>query len=410
MKKNRGAPLPIEKALVVEDEKLTREFISAALKKLKIEVYTADTIEKGQKLLKKHPFDLLLADLHLPDGLGLELLTTFKESHPDGISVIMTGHGSTESAVEAMRLGAFHYLQKPFSIDALEVILDKAKERLKLQRERNFYEQELNQAPRLVAHGQKMEQLIQEIEQVAKTDATVFIHGETGTGKEVVAKMIHAQSQRKGLPFIKTNCAAIPETLLESEFFGHEKGAFTGALQKRIGRFEMANKGTLLLDEVTEMPLSLQAKLLRALEEREFERVGGNTTVHVDVRILSTSNRDPKKAIEQGRFREDLFYRLHVIPLFLPPLRERKEEILPLAHLFLDNFSQGRLKLSKEAEQSLLGYRWPGNVRELKNIIERASVLAKSDIVSPALLFPHPAVDLDILEDLLELQESSDND
>ncbi len=400
--------MPIEKALVVEDEKLTREFISSALKKLKIEVYTADTIDKAQKLLKKHPFDLLLADLHLPDGVGLQLLSEFKESHPEGISVVMTGHGSTESAVEAMRLGAFHYLQKPFSIDALEIILEKAKERLKLQREKNFYEQELNQTPRLIAHGKKMEQLIHEIEQVAKTDATVFIYGETGTGKEVVAKMIHSQSQRKGLPFIKTNCAAIPESLLESEFFGHEKGAFTGALQKRIGRFEMANKGTLLLDEVTEMPLALQAKLLRALEEKEFERVGGNITLHVDVRILSTSNRDPRKAIEQGKFREDLFYRLHVVPVHLPPLRERKEEILPLAHLFLETFSQGKLKFSKEAEQSLLGYSWPGNIRELKNIIERASVLAQAEIVSPALLFPHPTVDLDILEDMLELQESSD--
>ena len=402
--------MPIEKALVVEDEKLTREFISAALKKLKIEVFTADSVEKAKKLLKKHPFDLLLADLHLPDGVGLSLLAEFKESHPEGISVVMTGHGSTESAVEAMRLGAFHYLQKPFSIDALEIIIEKAKERLKLQREKNFYEQELNQTPpRLIAHGKKMEQLIHDIEQVAKTDATVFIYGETGTGKEVVANMIHSHSQRSGLPFIKTNCAAIPETLLESEFFGHEKGAFTGALQKRIGRFEMANKGTLLLDEVTEMPLALQAKLLRAIEEKEFERVGGTATLHVDVRILSTSNRDPKKAIEQGKFREDLFYRLHVIPLHLPPLRERKEEILPLAHLFLESFSQGRLKLSKEAEQSLLGYSWPGNVRELKNILERASVLAQGEIVSPALLFPHPAVDLDILEDMLELQESSDS-
>lgn len=358
--------MPFEKVLIVEDEKLVRDFVASSLKKKKVEVYTADTLAKGKKMLEERHFDLLLTDLGLPDGSGLELLPIFSSTSPQGISLVMTGHGTIDSAVEAMRLGAYHYLQKPFGESTLEVIFNKSEESFRLRHQRNFYERESHQTPKLFAQGEKMEAFMGELEKIAQSDASLFIYGETGTGKEVIAKTIHALSKRDQRPFIKTNCAAIPETLLESEFFGHEKGAFTGALQKRLGRFEMAHLGTLLLDEVTEMPLGLQAKLLRALEEREFERVGGSVTVQVDVRIISTSNRNPKEAIRNGFFREDLFYRLHVIPLYLPPLRERKEEILPLAHHFLENFSKGALSFSKEAEAALTTYSWPGNLGNLK--------------------------------------------
>jgi two-component system response regulator AtoC len=341
--------MAFEKALVVDSDRGVRNFISSALKKKGIEVYTSDSLEKGKRLLEERHFDLLITE-------NLELIPIFKTQSP---------------------LGTSFSFEKPLSIEALEKALDERQEK------------ECPPTPLFLAHGEETKKLHSQVVEIAKSEANVFIFGETGTGKEVIAKILHQNSLRKENAFIKTNCAAIPETLLESEFFGHEKGAFTGAHQKRVGRFEMADKGTLLLDEVTEMPLYLQAKLLRAIEEKEFERVGGSDTVHVDVRFFSTSNRNPHQAVVEKHLREDLFYRLHVIPIYIPPLRERTEEILPLAHHFLEVFSKGKLRFSEESKEALLAYRWPGNVRELKNIIERTSVLAKEETISPSLLFNH---------------------
>ena len=280
----------------------------------------------------------------------------------------MTAYGSIETAVEAMKRGAFHYLLKPFSPDMLYALIEKAEEKRQIVKENKHLQRENNLS--FIANSPSMRRLLEEIPIIADSNASVFITGESGTGKEVVANAIHKASPRNTRPFIKINCAAIPETLVESEFFGHEKGAFTGADKKREGRFELAHTSTLLLDEVTEIPIHLQSKLLRAIQEKEFERVGGSKSIQVDVRLISTSNRDLKKALTDKLLREDLFYRLNVIPIHLMPLRERREDILPLAYHFISHFSNENhrdpFKLESEAEKSLLLYPWPGDVQSLQ--------------------------------------------
>lgn len=372
----------IEKILVVDDEELMRKFLIEALSRKNYLVESAKNGKEAIALLKKTSFDLLITDMKMPDLSGIELLRKAKEMAPQLICIVMTAHGTIENAVEAMRLGSFNYLLKPFTPDALETLIEKASEYALLVQENIYLREEIaakHLPTKIVAESPIMKKILSSAIQIAKSQASVLIHGESGTGKEVLAAAIHAHSMRSKNAYIRVNCAAIPDSLIESEFFGHEKGAFTGANTKRAGRFELADKGTLLLDEVTEIPIGLQPKLLRVIQEQEFERVGGSKPLIVDVRLISTSNRNLKQAVQDKILREDLYYRLNVVPLFLPPLRERKEDILPLSHFFLEKFCLENRKvkktLTKSAEKKLLTHSWPGNIRELANAIERAVVL-----------------------------------
>lgn len=386
----------IEKILIIDDELLIRNFLAETLRRKKFEVTAVENGQKAIALLKNSSFDMVISDMKLPDFTGIEILKKIKEVSPNTVVVIVTGFGSIENAVEAMRLGAFNYLIKPFSPDTIEAVIEKAQEHFHLVEENRYLRQQLSTGSgstsnKFIAESPAMKQILNEVMQIAQSNASVFIHGESGTGKEVIAHAIHHHSPRVNRSFIKVNCAAIPETLIESEFFGHEKGAFTGANARRLGRFELANGGTLLLDEITETPSSLQAKLLRVTEEQEFERVGGNKSIKVDVRLISTSNRNMKEAIAQKLLREDLYYRLDVIPIYLPALRERKEDIIPLAEYFLEKVALENHRepknLSPHAHKKLLAYNWPGNIRELSNIIERAVVMdSNREITSEHLL------------------------
>lgn len=380
----------IEKILIVDDEELMRRFLAETLVRKNYDVETAGSGKEALAALKKKNYDLIITDMKMPDLSGIELLRKVKESSPQTLVIVMTAYGTIETAVEAMRLGAFNYLLKPFTPDAIETLIEKAAGHLALVQENIYLREEVSSKripTKLVAASPLMKKVLAEAIQIAKSHASVLIHGESGTGKEVVAAAIHAHSLRAQNPYIRVNCAAIPDTLIESEFFGHEKGAFTGANNKRLGRFELADKGTLLLDEVTEIPIGLQPKLLRVLQEQEFERVGGTKPLAVDVRLISTSNRNLKEAIKEKIIREDLYYRLNVVPLHLPPLRERQEDILPLTHYFLGKFcaENGRpLKtLSKEAEKKLLSHPWPGNIRELANALERVVVIDGGPLIGP---------------------------
>lgn len=382
--------MKISKVLVVDDEPLIRHFVEETLCRKKIEVFTAENGKIAIDLLEQNSFDLIITDLKMPVKTGIDVLKKAKELSPRTIVILMTAYASVETAVEAMRLGAFTYIIKPFSPEVLETLVEKASEHHSLVSENHLLRQEVSsQAKRridqFIAESSKMKQILCDIQKVAKSNATVFITGESGTGKEVVAHALHHFSDRSERPFIKVNCAAIPSSLIESEFFGHEKGSFTGALNRRAGRFELANQGTLLLDEVTEVPLGIQSKLLRVIQEQEFERVGGASPIQVDVRLIATSNRNMKEAIEEKIFREDLFYRLNVIPIHLPPLRERKEDILPLAEYFLQRFcseNKKRVKqFSEQAKAALQEYSWPGNIRELGNLIERVVVMDQNDLI-----------------------------
>lgn len=374
----------IEKVLVVDDDPIICDFIAEVLRRKNIEVVTADTGKKALTLIAEKSFDMVFTDLRMPEVTGIEILKKVKEVSPRTITVIITGFGSIESAVEAMRLGAFNYLIKPFASDTIDAIIEKVREHLAILHENEYLREQVtkggvSKGKQVIAVSPIMKKILEDVAKVAKSNASVFITGESGTGKEVIAQVIHSESLRADKPFIKVNCAAIPETLIESEFFGHEKGSFTGAHAKKSGRFELANGGTLMLDEVTEVPLAVQAKLLRAIQEQVFERVGGTKSVKVDVRLISTSNRDMKTVVESKILREDLFYRLNVVPIHLPSLKERKEDIIPLAEFFLEKACKENRKekmtLSDNAKAKLLSYTWPGNVRELANVIERAVVM-----------------------------------
>lgn len=364
----------IPKIMVVDDEKLVRDFLVETLKRKKYEVQAFDTGQKALSYLKDNKVDLAITDMKMPGLTGMDVLKKIKEISPATIVIIITAYGSIENAVEAMRMGAFNYLIKPFSPDDIEAMIEKARELLVEPIIENGTQVTFN----AIGESPAMKKIFSDVERIAKSNANVLITGESGTGKEVIAQLIHDHSARADKPFIKVNCAAVPETLMESEFFGHEKGAFTGASNLHRGRFELAHKGSLLLDEITEVSPGLQAKLLRAVQEQEIERLGGTHPINVDVRIISTSNRDVKEAIEAQKFREDLFYRLNVMHIHIPPLRDRKEDILPLASFFLNKLSKENHKeitFSAEAKKKLTGYNWPGNVRELTNVIERAVVL-----------------------------------
>lgn len=320
------------KILVVDDDSLMRDFLSETLNRSGYWIDLASTGEEALEKIKKENYDLILSDIRMPNMGGMELLKTTREYLPDAKVVMMTAYGTVQNAVEAMKLGAFEYVMKPFSTDEIELVLTRALEHRKLILENKLLRSEVigkYSFENIIGKSPQMQKIFEWVEGVADTRATVLITGESGTGKELIAKAIHYHSSRREGPFIRINCAALPEGLVESELFGHEKGSFTGAIRQSRGRFELADRGTLLLDEISEITPHLQAKLLRVLQEREFERVGSGIPIQVDVRIIATSNRDLKELIDKGRFREDLFYRLHVVPIHIPPLRERKE-IFPL--------------------------------------------------------------------------------
>ena len=380
----------IEKILIVDDEELMCLFLREALSRKNYDVECAKNGKEALSLIKKQTYDLVITDMKMPDISGIELLRKIKEISSQTQVIVMTAYGTIENAVEAMRLGAFNYLLKPFTPDAIETLIEKASAHMSLIQENIYLREEVSSKrlpARMIAESPIMKKVLNEAIQIAKSQANVLIHGESGTGKEVVAAAIHTHSLRADNPYIRVNCAAIPDTLIESEFFGHEKGSFTGANTKRAGRFELADKGTLLLDEVTEIPIGLQPKLLRVIQEQEFERVGGSKPLAVDVRLISTSNRNLKEAIQAKILREDLYYRLNVVPIHLPPLRERKEDILPLVAYFLEKFCvenrKNKKTLTQAAEIKLLAHPWPGNIRELANAIERVVVLDFSSKIEP---------------------------
>tara|TARA_B100001093_G_C26858943_1_gene1028888 strand:- start:227 stop:1606 length:1380 start_codon:yes stop_codon:yes gene_type:complete len=374
--------MAIEKIVVVDDELMIRKALETQLRNKRFSVASTGDLKGARKILTRDTFDLVFLDLRLPDGEGTDLLEELMAKTDSPMVVMMTGYGSVESAVTCMQMGAFDYVVKPFSFDQIEVVVDKVASFDKMKSVTKYYVEESDsRSSDIVGESTSIIKLKSLVEKVAKTEASVLITGENGTGKELVARELYRSSMLSKKPYIRVNCAAISETLMESEFFGHEKGAFTGATERREGRFELADGGTILLDEISEIAPALQAKLLRVLQEKEFERVGGNKTIKVKVRVLATTNRDLMKQVENGDFREDLYYRLNVFPLFVPPLREREEDVLILAKTFLTRHSRrhgiSKISFSKKCEESINSHRWPGNVRELENAVERAVILAE---------------------------------
>jgi two-component system response regulator PilR (NtrC family) len=371
MKKLKG------KILVVDDEKSMREILEIFLKSEGYGVTVANNGESALGAMKYDSFDLIITDMKMPKVGGLELLKNVKEISPETVVVIITAFGTTESAVEAMKLGAFDYITKPFQMDDIRLVVKNALERQKLQHEVSILKGQLKppSLENILGSSPSMLELFSIISRTSESNANVLITGESGTGKELVAKAIHGLSPRKDQHFVAINCAAIPEGLLESELFGYMKGAFTGAAANKQGLFELANEGTLFLDEIGEMPLNLQAKLLRVIEDGTFRRVGGISDITVDVRVIAATNKDIRALIEKGQFREDLYFRLNVLSVKIPPLRERGDDIPLLVDHFLKKFSGDKKKFSQDAVAMLKNYQWKGNVRELENIIERVVLL-----------------------------------
>ncbi|HTF99346.1 MAG TPA: sigma-54 dependent transcriptional regulator [Nitrospirota bacterium] len=382
----------MEKVLVIEDDETVRDVLRSFLATKGFEVTLAENGEAGVDILRTEKFELILTDLVMPGITGMDVLKEVAAQKINIPVIVMTAFGTVQTAVEAMRHGAFDYITKPFNLDELMIVLEKALSLTKLQKENVMLKMQLKKKYNfkgLIGDSPRMQAVYEMIEKIADTDSTVLITGESGTGKELIAKTIHYNNtSRAGGPFIPINCAAIPHDLLESELFGHEKGAFTGAVNTRIGRFELAQGGTLFLDEVGELDPALQVKLLRVLQEREFERVGGMKTIKVDVRILAATNKDLERTTKEGKFREDLYYRLNVIPLHLPPLRSRKEDIPLLTAFFVQELCRKKKRESFSfapgAMECLLKYPWPGNVRELENLVERLTILAGGPVVHEA--------------------------
>ncbi|HBA89736.1 MAG TPA: DNA-binding response regulator [Geobacter sp.] len=374
------------KIMVVDDEHLIRWSLEQNLKKQGYDVCTAGTGEDALRMAREEQPELVLLDYHLPGINGLEVLQRLKEIDEDVLVIMVTAQGGLETAVNTMRHGAYDYINKPFNLDEMAIVIRKALETSELRREvvQLRSEHKKQGPPKILGGSKHMKNVMEMMAKVAKSDAsTVLVQGESGTGKELVAKWIHYESARAEKPFVAINCAAVPATLLESELFGHEKGAFTDAKTSKKGLFELADGGTVFLDEIGDMEIGMQAKLLRFLEDRTFRRIGGAKVIPVDVRIISATNKDLIKAIEEKQFRNDLYYRLQVIPIFLPSLRERKEDILVLANYFIEMFTREFNKptkgISSMAEKLLVEYNWPGNIRELKNVIERAIILGNDE-------------------------------
>ncbi len=372
------------RVLVVDDEELVRDFLAEAIRRLGHEVHTAEDGVEAEKLINQTEFDLIFSDMNMPRKDGMAVLNHAMSRQPDVPFVILTAYGSIENAVEAIKKGAYDYLTKPIDLDLLKLTVSRALQRGRLMLEnrqlRAVVESEQGIGA-LIGTSPPMRKLTETLELIAPQPVDVLVTGSSGTGKELVARALHWSSQRHKNPFIKLNCAALPENLIESELFGHEKGAFTGAIKTRKGKFEAAHGGTILLDEISEMPITLQAKLLRVLQEREFDRVGSNETIKIDVRVVATTNRNLNEEVKEGRFREDLYFRLNVVPLEIPPLAKRRDDIPSLADHFLKRYGARYGKDIQEIEDSAMDYLktqpWPGNVRELENRIERAVVLAR---------------------------------
>lgn len=385
--------MQIEKILIVEDDLIARKNLDQQLRKWNYEVKQAASLADARRHLDSDAFDILILDVDLPDGHGPDILKEIQNHRQKPMVIMSTGFGSVDSAVECIKAGAFDYLIKPTSPQQLEITLKKAELFNQLVQVNHYHNSsDEDEGSELLGRTEQMKQVRKLIRTVARTQATVLIQGENGTGKELVAKALFRESPRKDKPYIKVNCAAISENLIESEFFGHEKGAFTGAVSKRVGRFELADTGTILLDEISEISLPLQTKLLRVLQEREFERVGGNRTIRVDVRVIATTNRDLKQSVRNNEFREDLFFRLNVIPIQVPPLRDRIDDIIYLADHFLKRFTRKNgikvAGLSQRCQDALLKHNWPGNVRELQNSIERGVILCgDGKILEPENIF-----------------------
>jgi DNA-binding NtrC family response regulator len=374
--------------LIVEDEARMRRLLELDLSEAGYQTFSSADAEKGLDLLRREQIDLVLTDLKLPGLGGLEFLQAAKRLNGALPVVVMTAYGSVETAVEAMKAGASDYVLKPFALAEMRLVVQKELDVRRLREENRSLREALGRQynhPNIVARSAKMQEVLALVERVAATPSTVLIGGESGVGKDLIAHLIHQRSSRSSGPFVKINSTAIPENLLESELFGYEKGAFTGATASKPGKFELADKGTLFLDEIGDVPPATQVKLLRVLQEREFERLGGTRTVKVDVRLIAATNRDLRAALEQGTFREDLYYRLNVVPIDIPPLREHKEDIPDLANLFLLRLAQKSQKklegIKPEAVRRLMDFHWPGNVRELENIVERACALAPGPVI-----------------------------
>lgn len=372
-----------QRVLILDDESSLRTALFRILDRKGLNVITANKIEEAKILCQGDtPIDLAIVDLNLPDGDGIEFMTHLKSQNPSTEVIILTGHATIESAIRATQKGAFHFVTKPFNLEELMSLIEKALTQKKLLQENQQLRSELNKKykfDQIIGNSEQIQNVLRLIERVADSDSTVLVTGESGTGKELIARAIHYNSPRAQGPFVPINCGAIPSELLESELFGHMKGAFTGAIANRIGRFEMADGGTIFLDEIGDLEPSLQVKLLRALQERSFEPVGSTKTIQVNVRVIAATNINLEEAVELGKFREDLFYRLNVIPLLVPALRERKSDIPLLLTHFMNIFNKGRDKgltgIANDALEALVNYAWPGNIRELENLVERMSIL-----------------------------------
>ncbi|MCX8118302.1 MAG: sigma-54 dependent transcriptional regulator [Desulfobacterota bacterium] len=393
-----------EKILLIDDSSEILETLSEFLIQEGYDLTTTSDGTTGISLIEKNFYDLILTDLKMPGADGMEVLRYVREHSPESICILLTGYGTIRNAVEAIKSGAFDYLTKPIKLDEIAITLKRALEYRDLKRENTNLRNQLKrkyQFKNIIGESPAMQKVFETVEKVADTDSTVLILGESGTGKELIARALHYHSYRKDGPFVPVNCAAIPSELLESELFGHEKGAFTNAIRARVGRFELANGGTLFLDEIGDMNPNLQSKLLRVLQERQFERIGGVKPIKVDIRIISATHQDLRAAVAKKRFREDLYYRLNVIPIQIPPLRERRSDIPLLVHHFIHHFSRSKKKrvtgITPEAMRRLMEYDWPGNVRELENMIERMVILANSEVLGesdlPERVLPTPSQD-----------------
>ncbi|MDA8170003.1 MAG: sigma-54 dependent transcriptional regulator [Nitrospiraceae bacterium] len=379
------------KVLVIDDEKLLRWSLEQNLSKDGYSVITSEKGLEGLSFFKEDSPDITLLDIHLPDISGITVLEGIKEMNKDAIVIMITAFGDVQTAVKTIKLGAYDFVEKPFNMDKLKIILDKALETCSLRKEVSQFRSQLSSKygfDSIIGQSPAMKKIFELIEKVARSDAsTVLLQGESGTGKDLVAKVIHYQSARLEKPFIEINCTALPETLIESELFGYEKGAFTDAKSMKKGLFELADSGTIYLDEIADMKLSTQAKLLKVIENKSFKRVGGIKDIDVDLRIVAATNKVLEEEVKNSNFREDLYYRLKVIPISLPPLRERKEDILLLAKYFIDVFNREFRKsvkgLARETEKLFMDYHWPGNVREIKNVIERAMILENEELILP---------------------------
>jgi DNA-binding NtrC family response regulator len=379
----------VKSLLIVDDEIGARESLKMVFKE-DFEVLLAKSADEAFSQMKEHTPDIILLDILLPDLDGLKVLERMKREDPDTIVIMITATRTVRTAVEAMKLGAYDYVTKPFDVDELRLIVNRALANQALQKEVKYLRERIDERydfGRMIGKGKGMKHIFHLIEQIAPSRATVLVMGESGTGKELVSRAIHHQSPRKNFPFITINCAAIPETLMESELFGHEKGAFTNAIEKKLGRCEVAHPGTLFLDEIGELSLATQAKILRFLEEKEFNRVGSSKTIKVDVRLITATNKDLTQQIKKGEFREDLYYRINVVPLVIPPLRDRREDIPLLIEHFIKKINEENGKRVKGVSEEVLTwmtqYNWPGNVRELENLIERMVALTPNEYIQP---------------------------